>query len=216
VTLADQANAFAADLSSVLRPALGAEVTAVEFGDFYRAGTGTFHPDAQTWDHVPLRAVGDGSPTHLTLRCWWSLGLDATGRLTVKQSWMHLEVRIDGKGYRPIIRIEVDPNMPSGNISHIHFHAESTVLGWLAGLQDRKLREASAFHFPLGGRHFRPTVEDILFFLDDEGIFDGWHGDWKPAARENLERFRIDQTIATIERHRAELEGAGWTVTPPP
>jgi hypothetical protein len=76
----------------------------------------------------------------------------------------------------------------------------------------------SKLHLPVGGKRFRPALEDVLEFLIDEGIVDA-----KPYARDVLERerteFRRLQLKAAIRRDpdtaAAALRGLGYGVTEP-
>ena len=42
------------------------------------------------------------------------------------------------------------------------------------GSAGRPAPDLHALHFPVGGRRFRPTLEEFLLFLDRENLFDNW------------------------------------------
>jgi hypothetical protein len=60
----------------------------------------------------------------------------------------------------------------------------------------RPLRD---FHFPVGGRRFRPTLEDVVEFLAVEGLAELRPG-WKTAVKEHRERWEERQLRAAVRR----------------
>lgn len=103
--------------------------------------------------------------------------------------------------------------------AHIHFHAESAELAWLYGKTGQQMVSMSEVHFPLGGRRFRPTVEDILRFLDHEKMFRGWASGWRQAVDQSLKDWNDQQARATVRRFPDaavdQLAAMGYTITPP-
>lgn len=79
-----------------------------------------------------------------------------------------------------------------------HFN-ELTALARNSGREcpDRPLRD---FHFPVGGRRFRPTLEDVVEFLSVEGLVDVRPG-WEDVIREHRERWEDRQLQAAVRRH---------------
>jgi len=61
----------------------------------------------------------------------------------------------------------------------------------------RPLRD---FHFPVGGRRFRPSLEDVIEFLAVEGLAEVRPG-WEEAVREHRERWEERQLQAAVRRH---------------
>jgi hypothetical protein len=120
-----------------------------------------------------------------------------------------------------VVRYDYDRNVPengSGDrypIAHVHVSGDLPLLSGLAGPRD----ELSRLHLPVGGKRFRPTLEDLIEFAIVEGFADsrdGWQetlethrGSWADIQIKTL--VRDNQTTAA-----AELHGRGWTVTPPP
>lgn len=75
-------------------------------------------------------------------------------------------------------------------------------------------------HFPVGGRRFRPTLEEFLFFLDKEKLFTDWHDDqWRQYLNETLSDFERIQARTTVRNYHDDaanvLSGLGYEVTPP-
>jgi len=91
----------------------------------------------------------------------------------------------------------------------------------LRELCDRRglTRTLDRFHFPVGGKRYRPTVEDVVEFLVVEGIsrcHDGW-ADVVKSHRENWERIQLRAVIRRDAATAAdELRQMGYEVNPPP
>lgn len=67
-------------------------------------------------------------------------------------------------------------------------------------------------HFPVGGKRYRPSLEDLIEFLIVEGYVHGRDG-WEDAVKEHRERYHRIQLQAAVRRDpdtaRAELERLG-------
>jgi hypothetical protein len=74
-------------------------------------------------------------------------------------------------------------------------------------------------HLPVGGRRFRPTLEDIVEFLVLEGICDERPG-WENAVQEHRMRWRENQLKAAVRRYKGWAAEAprelNYDVKPPP
>ena len=83
---------------------------------------------------------------------------------------------------------------------------------------DGKDRLLERLHLPVGGRRFRPTLEDIIEFLIREQLADARDG-WESALDAGRSRFRDIQLKAAVRRNVpaaiAALEKLGYTVKPP-
>lgn len=66
------------------------------------------------------------------------------------------------------VRVEYVRAMRKGPHCHIHIHASSS--DWDLVTDPRSIRgeRLSEIHIPLGSRHFRPSLEEFLYFLDAE------------------------------------------------
>jgi hypothetical protein len=73
-------------------------------------------------------------------------------------------------------------------------------------------------HFPVGGRRFRPTIEDVVEFLVIEELADA-HSGWHTAVEERREAWRKIQLKAAVRRYpewAAEtLRAVGYQVVDP-
>lgn len=84
-----------------------------------------------------------------------------------------------------------------------------------AGL-DRGLER---FHFPVGGKRYRPTLEDLIDFLVTERIAEP-HDGWLDVLRDHRERWERTQLRSVVRRDpetaALELERMGHLVQRPP
>ena len=97
--------------------------------------------------------------------------------------------------------------------------------GWLleasvlsAAIYDAVLRDPDELD-PVGGRRFRPTVEQFLRFLDREKLFVDWRSGWDRIVEKSLIDWERNQARATV-RQRTEaavdqLRRMGYEVTSP-
>ncbi|MFD6524672.1 hypothetical protein [Isoptericola sp. NPDC060185] len=132
---------------------------------------------------------------------------------------------------RPLVRYDFVED-PIGDVpaAHVQFHAphpelEQAMTRADAGTRRGKQRkkrvdsgkspEASELHFPVGGRRFRPCLEDVLEVLIVEfGIrcVDGW----RDALADSRERYRSIQLRAAVHdspRHAIqELAQMGYRI----
>ena len=71
----------------------------------------------------------------------------------------------------------------------------------------------------MGGRRFRPTLEEFLLFLSDEHLYTDWSRDWKQVVKLSLEEWELLQARSTTRSHPSEtakvLESLGYQITPP-
>jgi hypothetical protein len=101
-----------------------------------------------------------------------------------------------------------------------HFQVEGDSQA-LRGIAERRPLAASSLrevHFPVGGRRFRPTLEDVIEMLVAEGIAEPRDG-WKDVVTVHREAWREKQLKAAVRKwpHWAAecLTEHGYAVTPP-
>ena len=111
---------------------------------------------------------------------------------------------------RPLVRVEYDRSgLGRGRAAaHVHLHANSPELAWMYGSGGRPAPDLHALHFPVGGRRFRPTLEEFLLFLDREHLFDNWKAGWRPKVLDSLEVWERRQARATARQFPDEAIGA--------
>lgn len=88
--------------------------------------------------------------------------------------WVAVTDTDDPAKGRPVFRIEYERRPSDKPRAHVHFHAESAELAWIYGATRLKLPRSAEIHYPAGGTRFRPILEDVIGFLDREGLFRNW------------------------------------------
>lgn len=142
-------------------------------------------------------------------------------RLSVVRSSVGLWAQSDpSRQHRPVVRLEYDRAAVTKPAAHVHFHAESAELAWAYGTAGEPLPRFHELHFPMGGRRFRPTLEDLLLFLDRERLFTNWvTPEWKSIIEESRAGWEALQARSTTRRHpkeaAAQLRSMGYRVSEP-
>lgn len=79
-------------------------------------------------------------------------------------------------------------------------------------------RELHRFHLPVGGRRYRPSVEDVIEFLAVEGLVETRTG-WEDQVRVRRGEWYRVQLMAAVRRDpdtaAGQLRQLGYTVAPP-
>jgi len=82
--------------------------------------------------------------------------------------------------------------------AHVQVEGDSPDLDELFGRVGRTGR-LGELHFPVGGRRFRPSLEEIVTLLVVEGLAEGRRG-WEGAVEEHWEWYRRVQLKAAVRR----------------
>lgn len=131
------------------------------------------------------------------------LALDAEGTyITTTSSRIELHWTSDLE--LPIVRYDFnrDPVLAKNGLAyppaHVHVHGDRGPIDHLteASGVERKL---SDFHWPVGGKRFRPSLEDLVEFLIVEDLADR-HDGWQEAIDEHRERWYEIQLKAAVRR----------------
>lgn len=131
------------------------------------------------------------------------LALDAEGTYITTTS-SRLELRLTADLEQPIVRYDYnrDPVLAKNGLpyppAHVHVHGEHGPADQLAeaAAVQRKLWD---FHWPVGGKRFRPSLEDLVEFLIVEDLADK-HDGWQEAIEEHRERWHEIQLKAAVRR----------------
>jgi hypothetical protein len=131
------------------------------------------------------------------------LALDAEGTYITTTS-SRLELHLTADLEQPIVRYDYnrDPVLAKNDLpyppAHVHVHGEHGPVDRLAeaAAVERKL---SDFHWPVGGKRFRPSLEDLVEFLIVEDLADK-HDGWKEAIDEHRGRWYEIQLKAAVRR----------------
>lgn len=99
--------------------------------------------------------------------------------------------------------------------AHLQIHATSDAWQVACGIANKELEK---MHLPVGGRRFRPTLEDVLEFLVREGLADS-HPQCDAILEERRTAFYEKQLRAAVRRnpHAAveQLRSLGYEVNEP-
>ncbi len=225
--LEGEATAFATTLTQLMRASFGGttrfDVLPIE--DRVKIGPGPFEPGRGGFQLIPMyRSVDPPSqPARLWLKVQFDLKLDDAEQLhlMVLHSTFGLWVQSDPlRSPRPVARTEYDREARSRPAAHLHLHAESVELGWVFGTAGRSLPRQSEIHFPVGGRRFRPSLEELLLFLNDEELFTDWvDPNWRAEVENSLNGWQRLQLASAVRNQPSaaveELVRLGYTVTAP-
>lgn len=145
----------------------------------------------------------------LFLSVVYQLTIDARDRhLQVEASSVGLYVDVTGghKKPRPLVRVEYK-RQRAASAAHMHIHANSPELAWIYGTATNPAPNLHDLHFPVGGRRFRPTLEEFIFFLNDEKLFTDWQEGWRQNLERTLtdwERIQAKSAVRTYPQEAAE------------
>ena len=171
----------------------------------------------------PLKPLGDPvaltvsqASARLELRLVHSLELDESRQfLTTSKS----TYKLAEAGGAPIVTYDYTRQPPNEYPeAHFHIHGNAEAVQSMLERCDRGRDKPDDLHFPVGGRRYRPCLEDLIEFCILERLATPRDG-WQQALNKSRERFREQQLRAAVRRAptlAAEvLRSEGWTVTDP-
>ncbi len=146
--------------------------------------------------------------------------LDSEGiHLTITKSTMSLYTSPKMKDEQLIVGIDYTRN-PSNHFpaAHLHVAGQRDDLDGIYLGYDRKTRKLRDLHLPVGGKRFRPTLEDLVEFMITEEMVNP-RGGWEQVLQEHRSRWEAIQLKAAVRRNpedaATELRDASWEVTAP-
>jgi len=153
-----------------------------------------------------VRAGEDPLSSALLLKASYAVKLAGDREhLQVLSSTVGLWVDVTGgrRKHRPLIRLEYDrdPRTYDRPAAHVHLHANSPEMAWVYGSSGRSAPDLHALHFPVGGRRFRPTLEDFLLFLNREDIYKEFRSGWEGSVKESLQDWERTQVTRTAQKY---------------
>lgn len=166
-------------------------------------------------DCVPLTI--SRAPALLYLSVLHTLELDDTETfLTTDKSTYTLQA---GNDTAPILTYDFVREPPNEfPEAHVHIHGESEVLRGMLRASRRGKDKPADLHLPVGGRRFRPCLEDIIEFCILERLVtprDGWRG----ALNNSRDEYHERQLRAAVHRNPAAAAEAlrrdGWQAITP-
>jgi hypothetical protein len=155
-------------------------------------------------------------------QCWLRVEMQVyandAGHLTTRSSLYGVADRADAAD--PFFHYDYERNKADYTEAHLQVFGKNTSLEemMLDLCVKRDKKSMHELHFPVGGRRFRPTLEDVLEFLIDEQLVKA-----KPASAKILndarDQFREIQLRASVRKSPEAaadvLRELDYTVTPP-
>lgn len=121
---------------------------------------------------------------------------DEEAYLMVRQSVMLLSSSSDPSN----VLLHYDYERDKDDYPDAHLQIRATSEAWEAvAARAGANRPLERMHLPVGGRRFRPSLEDLIAFLITEKLAEPRRG-WEQAVHEGRERFRKIQLSAAIRR----------------
>jgi hypothetical protein len=133
--------------------------------------------------------------------CWLDIGyrlrLDDSGEyLTVDASAFSVYAADDDSSC--LCRFDYERGKSGYPEAHLQVCGESAALAAWKGAP--KTRQLERLHFPVGGRRYRPTLEDVVEFLIAEELAAPRDEQWPAVLRTEREEFQRIQLRAAIRR----------------
>lgn len=165
---------------------------------------------------VPLTITAAAAPAWLLVAYVLDLDPERDHLAVVKSQ---CSVYLDEGLTEPVVRYEYDRAPPHDYpAAHVQVHGTSEAMARLcerAGIR----RDLHRFHLPVGGRRYRPSVEDVIEFLVVEGLVDA-HTGWKDEVAARRREWFSVQLMAAVRRDpdtaAGQLRKMGYRVTQPP
>jgi len=155
-------------------------------------------------------------PLWIDVTAYLMLDEDENQFLTVRSSVCALSV---GDPTELVLHYDFQRNKAQYTEAHLQVYGRHRTLERLLGQLGRKEVDALAkIHLPVGGRRFRPALEDLLECLIDEGLADPRSG-WRDVLNESRRDYRMKQVSAAVRRNPGtairELERLGYAIAHP-
>lgn len=210
--LYSQARQFAALIQELLNRTVcnGAIITSTPTPGELRAtiAPGLSKADPLVGSFLPLTIDRKKPKAWLALQ--YGCFLDENGYLTVDSSFCGIYA--DENGLACLCHYDYERDKPTYPEAHLQVHGNSDALTKMIQASGRKPVGLDRLHLPVGGRRYRPCLEDILEFLIVEGFVRG-RGGWKEVLDKERDRFLEIQLRAAVRRHpevaRSVLEEVG-------
>jgi hypothetical protein len=198
--LQSQARAFAAEVSDLLNGTVtnGLRLSAVVTpGGTTLVGRGltksNFSPET-----IPL-SIGAGDP-----RAWLKVAFVLT--LDPEGIWLAVAKSIysictDEEGDRVCLHYDYERE-PTNEYpaAHVQVHGVSNQFEDLCSRADIPKKELADYHFPVGGRRYRPSLEDVIEFLVVEDLVVGRSG-WQDVVSRHRAMWEDRQLRAAVRRN---------------
>lgn len=153
----------------------------------------------ETLEVRPFRMRTGQGRVYGWLEISYRLGLDDADRyLTVVSSYVGIYASDDPDSL--LCHMDYERNKPHGYPeAHLQVEGKSPALTSWRLADGERGRELRDLHFPVGGRRYRPALEDMIEFLIAERLAKPRPG-WKPVLDRSRDDFRRRQLRAAIRR----------------
>lgn len=139
-----------------------------------------------------------GTP-HLYLGLLYRMGPDDAGKYPmIRSSVMYLSPDADGS--RTLLHYDYERDKDDYPEAHLQVCATSDAWQDVTRRYGPKGRPLERLHLPVGGRRYRPSIEDLIEFLITEQLAAGRRG-WEKHVREGRSRFEERQLRAAVRRN---------------
>ena len=198
-----QAEAFARELNTLLNGTVcnGPRLSSVFLPDLKQAWVG-YGISKVTLDVEEAMPVCIRRNPNLYLDASYRLRLDeTTGYLMVISSYVGLYLDLAMK--KELCHFDFERDKTDGYPeAHLQIHADSDYWSELLARvpEADRPRDVAALHFPVGGRRFRPALEDVIEFLATERFVET-RADWHKSVEVSREAFREKQLRAAVWRY---------------
>lgn len=157
------------------------------------AGIGTDRLRAQ-----PIPCTVDARAATLNLTIQYQLRADASAKFLEVESSTFVLTSVDGA---ELLHFDYERGKGDGYPeAHLQVVGESDAWTELCRRLGPKGRALSKLHIPVGGRRYRPTLEDVVEFLATEGLAVPRPG-WKDQVDKGRREFHEKQLKAAVRRH---------------
>jgi hypothetical protein len=178
----------------------GIRITAItdKAGQQAVIGYGITPSDLGTPNMIPL-AFGGKAP-RLYLGLLFRMAADDSGRYPmIRSSVMYLSP--DPDGTRTLLHYDYERDK-ADDYPEAHLQVCATSVEWEEAMRNYgpRGRPLKKLHLPVGGRRFRPTVEDLIEFLIIEKLAEKRPG-WKKYVEQGRKRFEERQLRAAVRRN---------------
>jgi hypothetical protein len=164
---------------------------------------------------IPVRSRAE-TPLWIDVTAYLMLDEDEGRFLTVRSSVCALLVGHPGE---LVLHYDFQRDKEQYTEAHLQVYGRHRTMEQLLGELGRKEVDALAkIHLPVGGRRFRPSLEDLLECLVDEGLAEPKSG-WRDVLNTSRRDYRLKQISAAVRRNPGtairELERLGYAVAHP-
>lgn len=205
--LSRQARDFAKDLQSTLNATICSNVRIVAVQrpsrelEVFTVGSGLSRQNLTQPEGFPVRI--DKKHARLWMNLSYQVHLDHEQKyLTVSKSYCGIFSDEDLK--TALCHFDFEREKEHYTAAHLQVYGQSAALEALNRDGDRK-RSLDKIHFPVGGKRFRPSLEDVIEFLVNERLADAREG-WEQVVEEGRNRFHRSQLRAAMRRETALVE----------